>query len=101
LTSEGTHIERKDSDRLDVLRDKLPDGNRFKARFSGLTYPTSYATAYRYPKDAGRLPDSPDIAELQKAIDKIESLLIEIADHFGVDLAASDRVPSATVEPPR
>lgn len=101
LTAEGVHIERKDSHRLDVMRDKLPNENPLKKRFGDLVYLTSYATTYRYPKDAGRIPVGPGDAELQEAIDKLELLLNDVASHFGVDLAASDKVPSATSVPPR
>ncbi|MEN3145989.1 HEPN domain-containing protein [Neorhizobium sp. IRAMC:178] len=38
LTSEGIRAERKDSHRLDVLRDLLPDANTFKQRFVELTF---------------------------------------------------------------
>lgn len=101
LTAEGTHIERKDSHRLDVLRDKLPDESPFKSRFGGLTYLTAYATTFRYPKDAGRIPSGPEDDELLEAINQIESLLGDVAGYFGVDLAASDRVPSVNIKPPR
>lgn len=54
--SENIKAVRRDSHRLDVLRDLLPEDNTFKVKFSPITFLTVYATTYRYPKDAGRLP---------------------------------------------
>lgn len=101
LTSEGIRAERRDSHRLDVLRDLLPDANTFKTRFSPLTYLTVYATTYRYPKDAGRLPARPDKSELSPAVEALTVLLGAVAAHFGVDLAESDRVPATSSAAPR
>lgn len=68
LTCEGIRADRKDSHRLDVLRDLLPDPNSFKARFSPLTFLSLYATTYRYPKDAGRIPARAQRNELETAL---------------------------------
>lgn len=48
---------------VDVLRDKLPDANPFKERMRSLTVLTMFATTYRYPNDAGRLPTPPSAEE--------------------------------------
>jgi len=101
LTSEGIRAERRDSHRLDVLRGLLPDANSFKARFAALTFLTIYATTYRYPKDAGRLPAKADESDLLPAISKLRKILDDASTHFGVELTASDRVPAASAAPPR
>ncbi|WP_438749717.1 HEPN domain-containing protein [Pararhizobium sp. O133] len=100
LTSEGVKAERKDSHRLDVLRDLLPDANRFKARFSPLTFLTIYATAYRYPKDAGRLPARVEKNDLDPAMETLKKMLSDVAAHFGVKLTDSDKVPAMSSAPP-
>ena len=101
LTSEGIRAERRDSHRIDVLRDLLPDVDPFKARFAPLTFLTVFATTYRYPKDAGRLPARAERDELAAALKKLEVILADLAEHFGVELLASDRLPAKTSTPPR
>lgn len=101
LTSEGIRAERKDSHRLDVLRDLLPDDNSFKARFSSLTFLTIYATTYRYPRDAGRLPAKAEKNDLMPAMEVLGAILRDVAAHFGVGLNASDKIPAQTSQPPR
>jgi HEPN domain-containing protein len=100
LISEGIRAERRDSHRLDVLRDLIPVANTFRERFSGLTFLTAYATSYRYPKDAGRLPAAAPAEELTRAIIELGKILEEVAAHFGVVLTDSDRVPARTALPP-
>ena len=101
LTSEGVYVERKDSHRLDVLRDKLPKDNPFKDRFNGLTQLTLYATTFRYPRTAGRIPQRANKSDLEKFIEKIDRILNDAASHFEVDLGASDHVPAKNIQPPR
>ncbi len=101
LTSEGIRAERRDSHRIDVLRDLLPDTNSFKSCFAALTFLTVYATTYRYPKDAGRLPSKADEADLLPAMKALRKILSDASAHFGVDLLASDRIPAASITPPR
>lgn len=101
LTSEGIRAERRDSHRIDVLRDLLPDADPFKARFAPLTFLTIFATTYRYPKDAGRIPARAENDELQAALAKLQAILTDLAAHFGVELLASDRLPATTSSPPR
>lgn len=101
LTSEGIRAERKDSHRLDVLQGLLPDANLFKARFASVLFLTIYATTYRYPKDAGRLPAKADRDELGVAVNTVKQILGEVAHHFGVGLTDSDRVPATSVKAPR
>lgn len=101
LISENIKAERKDSHRLDVLRDLLPDANTFKGRFSPLTFLTAYATTYRYPKDAGRLPAKAEKDDLDPAMEALRDILTDVAAHFGVTLTDSDRVPAVSSAAPR
>lgn len=101
LTAEGVRIERKDSHRLDVLRDLLPDENPLKASFGPLVFLTAYATTYRYPKDAGRIPDKADRRAVEAALAALTDLLEQAAAHFGVDLAITAQAPAKVVAPPR
>jgi HEPN domain-containing protein len=101
LTSESIKAERRDSHRLDVLRDLLPEANTFKSRFSALTFLTVYATTYRYPKDAGRLPARAEKDELVPAMEALRKLLDDVAAHFGVKLTDSDRIPATSAAAPR
>lgn len=101
LTSEHVHVEIKDTHRLDVLADKLPGDHPLRANLGQLAFLSTYATAFRYPKTAGRLPPplpperfSPSAAALRQLIDRV-------ARHFGVDLAAGERVPADNVGPMR
>lgn len=101
LTSEDIRAERRDSHRLDVLRDVLPDDNVFKTRFSALTFLTAYATTYRYPKDAGRLPARAQREQLNAALQSLRTMLDDVARHFGVDLEAAETVPARSSLAPR
>lgn len=101
LTSEGIRAERRDSHRIDILRDLLPEANPFKAHFAPLTFLTVFATTYRYPKDAGRIPARAERAKLDAAFTALEAILAQLVAHFGVELRASDRLPAARSEPPR
>jgi HEPN domain-containing protein len=101
LTSEGIRAERRDSHRIDVLRDLLPELSPFRARFAPLTFLTVFATTYRYPKDAGRIPARAEREQLEAAVLQLQAILTDLADHFSVDLLASDRLPAATSRPPR
>lgn len=101
LTSEGIRAERRDSHRLDVLRDLLPDANTFKDRFSSLTFLTAYATTYRYPKDAGRLPARAEKDELDEAMEALRKILNDVTAHFGVSFTDSDKIPAVSSAPPR
>jgi len=83
------------------LRDLLPGANPFKAHFAPLTSLTVFATTYRYPKDAGRIPARAERETLDAAFTALEAILAQLVAHFGVELRASDRLPASTCEPPR
>lgn len=101
LTSEDIRAERRDAHRLDVLRDLLPEANPFKKRFAALTFLSAYATTYRYPKDAGRMPARPDQAVLDTARERLADILHDAARHFGVALTGSDTSPAISAQAPR
>lgn len=101
LTSEGITAERKDAHRLDVLQGLLPDANPFKHRLAPVLHLTVYATTYRYPKDAGRLPARADSRDLELAVKTIQQVLADVAAHFGVGLTDSDKIPAASSTAPR
>lgn len=102
LISEQIEFARKDSHRLDVLRDKLPDANPFKARLGPLVHLTLFATTYRYPKDGGRIPKMmPSEADLEAWARSLERLLDDAFAHFGVDPNAGDEIAARTSAPPR
>lgn len=101
LTSEGIRAERRDAHRIDVLRDLLPEGNPFKVRFAPLAFLTVFATTYRYPKDAGRIPARAERDDLVRVIAILQEILADLAVHFGVDSVASDRLPAERSSPPR
>ncbi len=101
LTAEGIRAERRDSHRIDVLRDLLPDADPFKARFAPLTFLTVFATTYRYPKDAGRIPARAERDLLEAAFAALEGILADLAEHFDVELLASDRLAAKRSSPPR
>lgn len=101
LTSENIRVERKDSHRIDVLIDLLPSENPFRQSFTGLAFLTAYATTYRYPKDAGRIPAAAGEATLRPALDRLKAILRDAAAHFGADLEISRQSPARTAQPPR
>jgi HEPN domain-containing protein len=101
LNSENIRAERRDSHRLDVLHDLLPNQNAFKVRLSAITFLTVYATTYRYPKDAGRLPQRGEKDQIEAAADTLEVILADAAKHFGVGLTDSDREAAQRTTPPR
>lgn len=100
LIAEDTQIERRDSHRLDVLRDKLPDDNPFKERLRSLVLLTQFATTFRYPKDGGRMPKMPERDAVKGWAVQLRSIVDDAADHFGVDLDGSDQDPASNVTPP-
>lgn len=96
---ENIKAERRDSHRLDVLRDLLPEDNTFKVKFSPITFLAVYATTYRYRKDAGRLPQRGEKDEIEVAAKILQVILADAAAHFGVALTDSDRIPAKRITP--
>ncbi len=79
LTAEGIHANRSVAHRIDLMVDLLPDSNAFKARFRKIEHLASFATSYRYPTPAGRVPAAPSSSELAWLIDETDSLLQDVA----------------------
>ena len=71
----GRRIEFGTEHRLDVLLDKLPANDAWKARLKPLESLTPFATTYRYPTPGGRIPAAPDSPVLEAQIALIETLL--------------------------
>lgn len=87
LTAEGVHIKREISHELPKLVDLVPDENPLKPKFRELEELKTYATTYRYPKPEGEIRTGPSIEEIKGFTEKIEAVLREAAEAFGVDLA--------------
>ena len=98
LTSEGIHGGIKHD--LDQLVVKLPDVNRVKLALHEVTHLSKFATAYRYPTPQGRILAQLEPAQLTETIGRVERLLIEISNAFGVDLASAN-TPAKTPGPIR
>lgn len=58
LTSEGIHAGIRHSLRQ-MVEESIPDDHPFKSRLAEITVLEDYATAYRYPTPAGRVPTPP------------------------------------------
>lgn len=86
LTAEGIHADRGIAHRIDLMVDVLPDTNAFKTRFRKIERLASYATSYRYPNPAGRVPGAPSPDDLAWLIDETDNLLHDVAAKFGVGL---------------
>jgi HEPN domain-containing protein len=86
LTAEGIHADRNIAHRVDLMVDLLPDTDAFKARFRRIERLASYATSYRYPTPAGRVPVAPSPTELAWLMDETGDLLRDVAARFNIDL---------------
>lgn len=85
-TSEAIHIERPDAHQLEKTVRRFPAENPLTASIRQLTWLEAYATAFRYPTAAGRVPPAPPMSRVTVALDGIETVLERLVDHFGVDL---------------
>ncbi|MBL8581882.1 MAG: HEPN domain-containing protein, partial [Rhizobiaceae bacterium] len=66
-TSENIHIERADAHQLDKVIRAFPDAMGQKHALRRLSWLEAYATSFRYPSPAGRIPRSPDPQRLASA----------------------------------
>jgi len=98
LTSEGQHGRIRHQ--LDQMVDLVPDDNPLKPALREIEELTAYATAYRYPTPAGRIPAAPQGDDLAALITKVDAVLGEVASRFGVDIAKKG-VPAAKPKPIR
>jgi HEPN domain-containing protein len=70
-------IESGTEHRLDVLVDKLPDDDTWKAKLRPLDAYSPYATTFRYPTPGGRIPAAPEPAQVAEDARAIEALIKE------------------------
>ena len=98
LTAEGQHAGRMH--KLDEMVDLVPDENPLKAALRQVEVLTAYATAYRYPTPAGRIPSPPSAPDFAAIMEKVEVLLDETAGHFGVILTQAG-APAGNARPIR
>ncbi len=98
LTSEGKHAGIRHQ--LDEMVNLVPDENPLKTSLREIEQLAAYATAYRYPTPAGRIPDAPSGGDLAALIKRVDATLSAAASHFGVDLARKG-APAATTKPIR
>jgi HEPN domain-containing protein len=98
LTSEGTHAGIRHQ--LDTMVDLVPDENPLKPALREIDELAAYATAYRYPTPAGRIPAPPPGGELAALLAKVDAALTEVASRFGVDLSRTG-TPALTPRPIR
>ena len=101
LTSENIHVAVADTHRLDVLADRLPEEHPLRDPMRKLAFLQTYATALRYVKTAGRIPQPLPADRFALASQALRKLIDGAARHFEVDLDAADNVPAGKVEPMR
>jgi len=70
-------IESGTEHRLDVLVDKLPDDDPWKAKLRPLDVYSPYATTFRYPTPGGRIPAAPEPTQVAADASTIEALIKE------------------------
>lgn len=98
LTAEGTHagIQHK----LDEMVDLVPDANPLKPALRAIEELAAYATAYRYPTPAGRIPEPPTGDDLAVLLTRVAVALGEAASRLGVDLHKKG-TPAVSAKPLR
>ena len=84
ITSEGKHAGIKHH--LEEMVDLVPDENPMKAALREIEELAAFATAYRYPTSAGRIPAAPSGEDLDVLAKKVEAVLSAAAARLGVDL---------------
>lgn len=80
--------------------DLVPDENPLKSALREIEVLSAYATAYRYPTAAGRIPNAISGGELTAHIERVDAALGEAVRHFGVDLDKKG-TPARTPKPIR
>ena len=70
--------------------DLIPDENPIKPLLRAIEPLAAYATTYRYPTSAGRIPATPSPERLKDWIDKVGKALDQAASRFAVALDAED-----------
>jgi HEPN domain-containing protein len=85
---------------LEAMVDLVPDANPVKLLLRSIEELSAYATTYRYPTSAGRIPSPPPQDRMNDWIDKVAAALGEVAVRLGADLDAKDS-PAARPGPIR
>ncbi len=88
LTSERTHGGIRHH--LDAMVDLVPEENPLKPTLRSIEALAAYATTYRYPTSAGRIPTPPGRAELLDWIDKVANAIAAAVNAFDVDVDGGD-----------
>jgi HEPN domain-containing protein len=79
LTAEGIRFSTSHH-QLGALAALLPEDHLWRADLMAFDDFTSYATAVRYPKPGGGMPNEPEDAELQTGWAEVSALVGEIED---------------------
>lgn len=98
LTSEQVHGGTRHE--FAGLVDLVPDANPLKPKLRAVEHLAAFGTAYRYPTANGHIKPSPSSQELNDVLDKVTTLLEEVARRFEVDLDRAD-TPAGRIEPIR
>lgn len=99
LTAEGVHAGPRHGLRQ-LVEELVPDANPLKPPPGHIAVLEDYATAYRYPTPAGRVPAPPTSGKLNDLVNQVSSVLDETARWFGVDLLVND-TPAHHAKPVR
>lgn len=78
----GRNIESGVEHRLNVLIEKMPDSDPWKAALRPLDIYTPYATTFRYPTPGGRIPSAPPPEETQADAERIAALIERARDEL-------------------
>lgn len=97
LTSEGLHAGA--SHRLGEMVDQIPDLNPLRAQLEALEELEAYATSFRYPTAAGRIPPAPSQEVFERYAKSVGATLEEAARRLGVEL--DDTTPASRPGPIR
>ncbi len=90
LTSEGVHAGIRHSLRQ-MVDEGVPDANPLKTQLAEIAVLEDYATAFRYPTPAGRVPAAPVGTKFAVLADKVAVILDEVVTRFDIDLTARDQ----------
>jgi HEPN domain-containing protein len=88
LTSEGKHGGIRHH--LDAMVDLVSEENPIKPLLRSIEALSAYATTYRYPTSAGRIPPAPPAHSVKDWVEKVDVTLGRAAAAFGVDLGGND-----------
>jgi HEPN domain-containing protein len=84
-TSEDIHIERKDAHQLDTIIRRIPPEHPDQAALTSIGFLEAYSTSYRYGTPTGRVPTSPPMDRVTAALERIDTLLAALRQHFDIE----------------